>query len=142
MFFTGEYRHSLDAKGRLIVPSRLREALEGDEVTLTVWPDDCISLWNGPYWAKLGADLLEQEKKDPKKRAAIRKLFANAFTDVVDKQGRITVPPHLRTFGGIDRDVVVSGAGDHVEIWDPRKYEATTGTAEQGFDEVFAELDL
>lgn len=142
MFFTGEYRHSLDAKGRLIVPSRVREALEGEEVTLTVWPDGCISLWNGAYWAKLGSDLLEQEKKDPKKRAAIRKLFANAFTDEVDKQGRITVPPHLRTFAGIDRDVVVSGAGDHVEIWDPRKYEQSTGTAEQGFDEVFAELDL
>lgn len=142
MFFTGEYRHTLDAKGRLIVPSRIRDALKGAEVNLTVWPDGCISLWNGEYWAEFGQKLLEQEKKDPQKRAAIRKLFANSFTDEVDKQGRITVPAHLRDFAGIDKEVVISGTGDHVEIWDPARYEANTGSADQGFDEVFAQLEL
>lgn len=142
MFYTGHYRHSLDAKGRLIVPSRLRDAIQGTEVNLTVWSDGCISLWNGEHWERFGNQLLAQEKNDPVKREANRKLFASTFTDEVDKQGRITIPQHLRSFAGIDRDVVIIGNGDHIEIWDPAKYETRYGTPEKGFDEVFAALDL
>ena len=138
MSFTGTYRHTIDAKGRLIVPSRLRDELESDKVTLTVWTEGCISMWSGSDWDRFRDSLLEQRRSNPNARAVIRQITANAFTDRVDKQGRIGIPQHLRDFAGIDRDVVVIGALDHGEIWSPERWEQEQGKAAQGrLDELF-----
>jgi MraZ protein len=142
--FTGTYHHTIDSKGRLIVPSRLRDQLQDEEIVLTVWPEGCISVWWGEGWEKLQTQLLEQRKSDAKTRATVRRLSGQAHTDRVDKQGRITVPEHLREWAGITRDCVVTGVFDHGEIWNPERLERQDGeVAEAGaFEELFDRLDL
>ena len=143
MSFTGEFRHTIDAKGRLIVPSRLRDELEDDVVVLTIWTEGCISMWSGPGWRELEKRLLEQRKSDRGSRSAVRNLAAKAHSDRVDRQGRIAVPTHLREFAGINRDVVVVGALDHAEIWSPDRWTPEEQRVEQGgFDQLFDEMDL
>jgi len=117
--FTGEYRHSIDTKGRLIVPSRLRDELVEGRVVLTTWPDGCIALWSGDGWQEFEAKLLTQRAGSQNNRKVVRTFAASAFTDEVDRQGRISVPSHLREQAGIDKDVVVVGALDHAELWAP-----------------------
>lgn len=143
MSFTGEFRHTIDAKGRLIVPSRLRDELEDDKVVLVVWPDGCISLWSGPGWQNLQGELLRQSKASPANRSAIRAIASSAHTDLVDRQGRISVPQHLRDYAGIDRDVVVVGVLDHGEIWSPQRWDQETSKVGRGrLDELIQQLDF
>jgi MraZ protein len=141
--FTGEYRHSIDAKGRLIVPSRLRPALEGDQVVLTRWLEVCIAMWSAAEWERFETSLREQGSASPAARRVTRYVAASAHVDVIDKQGRITVPQHLRQFAGIDRDVVVSGALTHGEIWNPDRYAEQQQLMEEGrLEELARELNF
>lgn len=143
MSFTGEYRHTIDTKGRLIVPSRLRDELEEDKVVLTIWPEGCISFWSGDGWRGLEARLLEQRRSAAGNRSTIRNIAAKAHTDHVDRQGRIGVPQHLRDFAGITKECVVIGALDHGEIWSPDRWQPEEGkVAEGGLDELFDELNI
>lgn len=122
MFFTGEFRHSIDAKGRLIVPSKVRDALDNGRVMLTVGEELCISLWSGDGLERLSRSLLEQDRTEEEVRRAIRQMAGKGHVDTVDKQGRITIPQHLRHYAGIDKDVVIVGMLDHAEIWSPERY--------------------
>ena len=140
--FTGEFRHTIDAKGRLIVPSRLREQLENDQVVLTPWPEGCIAMWSGEGWRDLESSLLEQRRSDPNQRKVVRTLAANAHQDSVDKQGRISVPGHLRGFAGIERDCIVIGALDHGEIWSPDRWQQLKAEAAGSLDELTQELNF
>jgi MraZ protein len=141
--FTGEFRHTIDAKGRLIVPSRLRDELTDDQVVLTLWPDGCIALWSGQGWRNLEAKLLEQRQMNPESRAVVRGIAASAHQDDVDRQGRITIPQHLRSWAGIERDVVVTGALDHGEIWAPEKWATERAKVEEGrLEELAKELNF
>ena len=125
--FTGQWQHTLDAKGRLIVPSRIRDELgEGSKVTITVWPEGCLSLWGSEGWAALEERLVSLRRSDPQARKVVRGIANKAHRDVVDKQGRITVPPLLREWAGITKEVVISGAFDHAEIWAPQRFEETS----------------
>lgn len=143
MAFTGRYRHTIDAKGRLILPSRLRDELDEPKVLLMPSPDPCIAVWCGHARAEYEAKLQSQSKASARKRAAIRELYSFAHSDEVDKQGRVSVPDELRSERGIDREVVIVGAGDHIEIWDPQRYEqARAEVAETGLSELFEELDI
>lgn len=121
--FTGEFRHTIDEKGRLIVPSRHRFELEEDKVVLTVWFDKAIALWSGEHWRNLEQRLLEQSRSNPGSRAFVRSVASSAHQDVVDKQGRIQVPQELRDWAGITRECVVVGDLDHAEIWNPDQWD-------------------
>ena len=121
--FMGEYRHSIDAKGRLIVPSRLRSPLGGDKVVLSYWLDGGIALWSAAGWEAIEARLLAQGRGSAAARATVRAIASTAYEDEIDTQGRISVPPQLRQAAGIDRDVVVIGVLDHAEIWAPEKFD-------------------
>jgi MraZ protein len=117
--FTGEFRRSIDEKGRLIVPSRLRDELADGKVILTVWTEQCVSLWSGAGWERLESNLLAQRTNSTEARRFVRRMASKSHTDQVDKQGRITVPQHLREYAGIDKEVVLAGSLDHAEIWSP-----------------------
>ena len=121
--FMGEYRHSIDAKGRLIVPSRLRTPLAGDKVVLSYWLDGGIALWSAEGWEAIATRLLSLGRGSSKARSLLRQIASTAYEDEIDSQGRISVPPQLRQAAGIDRDVVVIGALDHAEIWAPEKFD-------------------
>ena len=143
MSFTGEFRHTVDAKGRLIVPSRLRDELSGDKVVLTPWTNGCIGLWSGEGWEVLKRKLIEQRKGERTASAFVRAIGAGAHTDEVDRQGRITIPASLRNHAGITRDVVITGAIDHGEIWSPEGWEREQEKWDEGrFDELVQGLDI
>jgi MraZ protein len=121
----GEYRHTIDVKGRLIVPSRLREDFEDDVVTLSRYGrGDRIAMWSKSGWQEYEAFLLEQRRgADRNTEIFVGRVLANAFPERIDKQGRIMVPPSLRDYAGVARDVVVTGQATHVEIWDASRWD-------------------
>ena len=122
MSFTGEFRHTIDAKGRLIVPARMRDEIEDDSVVLVMSPEGCIDLWSGVRWSAYESQLLAQRKANPDSRTVIRRIASSAHPDRVDRQGRMTIPPHLRAHAGIEREVLVVGSFDHAEIWNPERW--------------------
>ncbi len=144
MSFTGEFRHAIDAKGRLIVPARLRDELDEGKVVLSGWLDGCVAMWSDRRWNERVAEpLIAARNADPRKRMVARAIAASAHTDVVDAQGRITVPESLREIAGIERDVVVIGSLDHAEIWSPERWEAERAkVASGGLEELAQELDF
>lgn len=143
MAFTGRYHHTIDAKGRLILPSRLRDELQEAKVLLMPSPDPCIAVWCGDARQEFEQRLQSQSKASKEKRAAIRELYSFAHSDEVDKQGRVSVPDELRSERGIDREVVIVGAGDHIEIWSPERYEEERAqVAAVGLSALFEELDI
>lgn len=143
MALTGEFRHNIDAKGRLIVPARLRDEL-GDRIVLTTWFENCIAMWSEERFERRVAErLLSERNSNPRLRSSARRIASSAHTDGIDGQGRISVPAGLRDGAGIEREVVVVGALDHAEIWDPAKWAEELGrTAAGGFEELAKELDF
>ena len=144
MAFTGEFRHTIDVKGRVIVPSRMRDELSGDQVVLTRWLEDCIAIWSPEGWARIEESLEALGESNKSARTLRRVVMASAHPDQVDKQGRITVPQHLRELAGIEKDCVVVGAGTRGEIWNPQRWQATQAeVSEEGrLEELVSELNF
>ena len=143
MLFTGEFRRSIDEKGRLIVPSRLRELIAEDKVVLTQGVEPCISFWPEQEWVSQARALLAQPQSATETRRVVRQLAGKGHTDQVDKQGRITVPQHLREQAGIASDVVIVGMLNHAEIWSPEKYaEEEAKQQETPLEERFGQLNI
>jgi len=111
----GRYHHTIDAKGRVIVPARFREDL-GEKFMITRGLDKCLSLYSMGEWS-----ILEEKIKQlpmAQSRQIQRYLFSNAFDAEIDAQGRIVVPPDLREFAGFTKDIVFAGVGTRAEMWD------------------------
>ena len=116
--FMGEYNHTIDAKGRLIIPAKFREDL-GGEFVVTKGMDGCLYLYPFDAWKEFEEKLRAMPvtvNKDSRKFA--RFFMAGATTVELDKQGRILIPPVLREFAGLTKNIVVTGVLDRVEIWD------------------------
>ena len=141
MSFTGEFRHTIDAKGRLIVPSRMRDELEGDTAVLVTYLDGCIAMFSKEGFQRFEQQLMGLERSREESRALIRTMGSGTHTDEVDKQGRITVPVKLRDYAGIEKDVVIIGAFDHAEIWNPQSWNDRQ-LDEQGLNERAQELSF
>jgi MraZ protein len=119
--FLGEYQHSLDTKGRVILPARFRDQLEGGAV-MARGLDGCLAVYPPLEFDRVARKLRDARERGPKERQAARSFFANAEQVAPDRQGRVTIPQHLREYAGLDRDVVVAGGFDHIEIWDARRF--------------------
>ena len=120
----GTYSHSLDAKGRLIVPAKLREDL-GDSFVITKSLDHCLAIYPSDGWESFieKIETLPKISSEPARRLR-RFYFGNSQTIEVDKQGRILIPGNLRDYAGLKRDAVLIGVNDHVEIWDEKTWES------------------
>lgn len=114
--FLGEHNHSLDAKGRVILPSKFRDQLADAYVTSEM--DGCLALWPSEEFQRRAVEMKERLRGTSDDRNVARVFFAGAQEAAPDKQGRVALPSHLRDFAQLRRDVVVNGAFDHVEIWD------------------------
>ena len=121
--FMGEYNHTVDAKGRLIVPSKFREQL-GDEFVITKGLDNCLFVYDNSEWAALEEKLRALPITNTAGRKFSRFLLGSAATCEVDKQGRILIPAVLREFAGLEKDVVLAGAGNRIEVWSSEKWAA------------------
>ena len=121
--FMGEYNHTLDEKGRLIIPSRFREEL-GTEFVVTKGLDGCLFAYANDEWQVLEDKLRALPLTNKDARAFARFMLAGAAQVEIDKQGRILLPQVLRTFAGLDKDVVLLGIASRIEIWNRDKWEA------------------
>ena len=113
--FMGEYNHSVDAKGRLIVPSKFREQL-GNEFVVTKGLDGCLFVYSQEEWKRIEESLREKPLTSKDARKFMRFFFAGAANCEVDKQGRILLPANLREYAGIDKEVVGAQAAD-IRAW-------------------------
>ena len=118
----GEYNLYIDAKGRLIVPSKFREQL-GSEFVVTKGLDGCLFVYSHEEWQRIEESLREKPLTSKDARKFLRFFFAGAATCEVDKQGRINLPANLREYAGIDKEVVSVGVFSRVEIWSKERYQ-------------------
>ena len=129
--FLGQFKHSLDSKGRVILPVKLRKLDEPvKSFTMTIGLENCIAVYPAEIWEKMTEDYENIPPTDPNGRTFLRVIFANATQVEPDRQGRIGVPAHLRVYAGIKKEVVVTGMNDHLEIWDREKWAEFTQKAE------------
>ncbi len=114
--FMNQYNHTVDAKGRLIIPSKFREVL-GDEFVVTKGLDGCLFVYANEDWGIFAQKLTSLPLVDDDARDFARFFLAGAISVEVDKQGRILLPSNLREFAQLDKDVILAGVGSRVEIW-------------------------
>ena len=119
--FMGEYNHTIDAKGRLIIPARFRELL-GEEFILTKGLDGCLSIYPLDEWNAFETKLRALPLTNKNARTFTRFFVAGATSCELDKQGRILVPQTLREFAGLEKEVVLTGNLDRIEIWSKEKW--------------------
>lgn len=137
--FLGTYQPKLDDKGRLFLPSRFREQL-AEGIVITKGQDRCLLVLPRADFAAEGQRLRQASLSDKAVRDYSRILFAGAFDQVPDSQGRITVPPKLREYAGLVKDCVVLGNNTRVEIWDEAAWDAYEAAGEQQFSEQTVEV--
>ena len=140
--FTGEYRHAVDDKGRLAVPSRFRAQLAGS-VVVARWLDTCLAIFPMAAWDELAAKVGGLPMTDPNARLLQRQLFAGAFETELDRQGRVLVPGSLRIFAGLEHEALVLGSRDHAEVWAPGRWETYSQALEgEAFTDAIAGLGI
>lgn len=140
----GEVNHSIDAKGRYIIPARFREDL-GEKFVLVKGLDDCIFVYPMAKWQTVIDSLEQLSATDPRARRFSRSFTARAFDVEIDKQFRVVLPPVLREFAGIEKDVITVGATTRLEIWDKNRWLDYCEEAADTFEEdaaYFPEIRL
>lgn len=130
--FRGEYFHTIDAKGRVMIPVKVREKL-GEEFIVTKGFDRCLWIFESSRWEKIEQDVENMPLTVEEARQISRFIFSGAMDGELDKQGRILLPQNLRDYAGLQKDIVLSGVGSRLEIWDKEKYDEMNG-----FDNVSA----
>ena len=135
---TGQYAHNIDAKGRLFIPAKLREAL-GETFHVTIGPDHCLTIYPNDTWDDFMAKFHDMPYSKGK---SLRALSANAVDCEPDGQGRILIPAKLRKYADLEKEVVVIGSFDRAEIWNAERWareEAMafeSGSLEQAMEEM------
>ena len=115
--FTGLVEHALDDKGRLIVPARFRERLGTGFILTIAPPDPCLALYPESAWADFCARLEAAPLKDDRYRRFVRHLFAHTEEVACDSQGRLLLPGPIRSYAGIERDIISVGSFTRIEVW-------------------------
>ncbi len=119
--FTGEYWYSMDSKGRISVPAKLRESL-GDEFKICKGFDKCVCIYPIKDWEEFAQKI--KSLPETSQRRARRYFFSGTVDGVLDSQGRITVTPAYKQFASLEKDVVIIGNDNHIEIWDSSVWES------------------
>jgi MraZ protein len=135
----GTHEPRLDEKGRLVLPAKFRDALAGG-VVLTKGQERSIVVWPAAEFARYAEQLREASRNDARVRSYLRVLFSGAFDELPDRQGRVTLPPTLRDYAGLTRDVVVVGAHTTAEIWDRDAWQTYLAAAEPTFSDINEEV--
>ena len=142
VMFMSEYNHTIDAKGRLIIPSKFREAL-GDEFVISKGMDGCLYVYANEDWNAFEQKLTSLPVTNKSARQFARFFLAGAASVEVDKQGRILVPGTLREFAKLEQEVVVGGGGSRIEIWSKDQYDTISDDVDMdGIAQAMEELGL
>jgi MraZ protein len=138
--FVGTFEHTLDDKGRVVLPSTFRNQLADKGFISQL--DHCLGLWTEDGFSKVAQRLTDEMRDGRAPQDAVRAFAANAHEVRPDSQGRITIPQRLRDFARLDRDVVVIGAIGRIEIWNATRWQESGATADESLSEAVRALGL
>lgn len=137
--FMGEYQHTIDDKGRIIIPAKFRDAL-GSQFVITRGLDQCLFVYPREEWQVLENKLKSLPLMKSDARAFTRFFFSGATESELDKQGRANIPKNLYEYAGLQKDCVVLGVSNRVEIWSREIWEDYFNKSEQSFNEIAEKL--
>ena len=133
--FIGEYNHTLDKKGRIIIPSKFRPNL-GDKFIMTKGLDNCLFIYPMGEWEKFEDKLKTLPLTNRDARAFVRFFFAGATECSLDKQGRILIPANLRSHSNLEKDAIVIGVSTRIEIWSEDDWEDYTNDDNLSYESI------
>jgi MraZ protein len=140
----GEYKHNLDTKGRVAIPAKFRDKLVSGAI-ITRGLDSCLFLFTKGEWDLLAQKLIALPLAQANSRAFVRLMLAGAMDVELDAQGRILIPDYLRKFAGLQKNAVLTGLYNRIEIWDSTmwdKYKQKTESASEEIAEKLGELGI
>lgn len=137
--FMGEYSHTIDTKGRLIIPSKFREEL-GETFVVTKGLDGCLFVFSDEEWKAFEIKLKSLPLTNKNARQFARFFVAGATPCELDKQGRILLPATLREFAGLEKDVVLTGMLNRIEIWSKEKWNENNSLDDVTMDEIAEQM--
>jgi MraZ protein len=134
--FRGRAVHTIDAKGRVSIPVGFRMELmrHGDRAPFLTQQPECLALYPFEAWREIERELEGSSPLAPEVRDLQRYLISGAEECPVDRQGRITIPPHLRVHAGLDKEVTIAGVGPRIEIWDRVRFDQALARTQAQFD--------
>jgi MraZ protein len=132
--FLGTHTPRLDEKGRLILPAKYRDEL-ADGLVITRFQERCLAIWPIQTFVEV-AQSVRNTSSSQQVRDYQRMLASGASDETPDKQGRITIPPHLRSYAGLDKDCVVVGAINRVEVWDAAAWQSYSEQKESAYADL------
>ena len=141
--FYGEYEHTLDKKGRLIIPSKFRESAKEQEIEhffITRGLDTCLFVFAEDEWRLQEQKFKAASFTKEEVRKFNRLFFSGAVEAVTDKQGRILIPAYLKEFAGIKKDVMIVGVSNRFEVWSKERWKEYYRSAQESFEEVAEKL--
>ncbi|NLK44766.1 MAG: division/cell wall cluster transcriptional repressor MraZ [Tissierellia bacterium] len=142
--FIGEYQHTLDSKGRIIIPSKFRSEL-GEEFVMTKGLDNCLFVYPKTEWSILEEKLKTLPLTNRDARAFVRFFFSGASECELDKQGRVLIPPNLRDHSKVEKEVVIIGVSTRIEIWSKEEWDTYNNDDSLSYDSIaekMAELGI
>lgn len=142
--FIGEYQHTIDTKGRVIIPSKLRDDL-GSDFIMTKGLDNCLFVYPLEEWKVLEEKLKTLPMTNRDARAFVRFFFAGATECTLDKQGRVLVPVNLRDHANLHKDAVIIGVATRIELWSKEEWEKYNDDDNLSYDSIaerMAELGI
>ncbi|NJN94794.1 MAG: division/cell wall cluster transcriptional repressor MraZ [Anaerolineales bacterium] len=137
--FLGEFSHTIDDKGRLTIPAKFRDELEGG-VVVTRGLDGCLWAYGRPEWDALADKIAQLPSTNPAARNFARFMFSIASDSIPDRQGRILLPQKLRDYAEIQDETVIIGVKNKLEIWSPVKWEEVVTKVEAATEDMAAQL--
>lgn len=136
--FRGRYVHTIDAKNRMSLPASFRQQLQedGDGPPILTHAHRCLDLYRHEDWLAFESQIVEAAAVNPKVQAYARVMISGATECPIDKQGRILVPPHLREYAGLEREVTVAGVGPKIELWNTARFEEILTQTQANFEDM------
>ena len=139
--FLGEYQHTLDPKGRVILPAAFRDEL-GEGLVITIGMDHCLTVHPTADWRRVVEGLRALRTTDRRERMFARMLLSSAHSEALDRQGRITIPGRLRDYAALGKEVTVVGSDARIELWDTARWVAYRDQAMADFADTERPFEL
>ena len=139
--FIGEYEHTVDVKGRIIMLSKLRENI-GEKFIITKGLDKCLFAYSKSEWANFEEKLKTLPLTNKNARDFVRFFLSGAVECEIDKQGRFLVPANLRTYANIDKEIVIIGVGTRLEIWNKESWNNYSSEENISADEIAENMTM
>lgn len=137
--FMGEYAHNIDKKGRIIIPAKFREEL-GDHVIITRGLDGCLAVYTNEQWEKIYEQLMQLPSTKKDARMFVRMMTSKAAECEIDNQGRVLLPSSLIKLANLEKECMIIGAANHVELWAKEAWDPIDEEGSATFEDIAENL--